>query len=580
MSVKQIPTALQNYEDYVKNNDGLVMDRQGKLSVEGFKERLVRVIFRREGVIENLAKMCIQFIDNLEGTKGTCKTKVFEAIQQELSKIKSKKAQETLSQLGVRILGIKYREKDIPKDNADTDEVDIEQVHELAKAWKEEELYEDKELTQSEIDKLDQLNDYPKFVKELKENSDLQTRFFKWALRENNSIEAFVKFPATCFKINKCLLSLRTGYFASTSLKVEGDDDLTLPFEVEKNGKVKSKRFSILDGSGNTDINFRLGYKATINEVFQVFKQKKYECGDFEYCAKNGITNFNVHKLGPRIGGLGKVVKHQRIILNDEFWKQLPEPEKLNRSQMKKSLNLQSLRNNQWVAIVRATKESHGMDFNKSHGFLSVAIPDGNGKWSIHTFGKFAHRYPRNKWQQISVIGNTLKGRITCFDENAVYAHRIHAKVSEILTDDQGKKLMCTIRDDIQKGWSNQIIFQLSAENCAYWPQSVMKEVLGDDCPEYFLSPANKATPQDTPLKQIFAWLSRRTEAIQKIVFKILGFLLGAFRKYRTDKGDRSLFNSTFYEDFNLQHPAQLHNYVKAHGGVINYGFLNSPVAY
>ncbi len=454
----------------------------------------------------------------------------------------------------------------------------IGQLHAVAQGWKDNyELYKKQPLTAKEKHKLGQVSNISKLAGQLiSGDTKLKDESFKWILRDNNNVEALEKFPEACKKIKSCLLAGRIGRFAATSLKVEGDD-LTLPFEVQKGDKIVSERISILDGK--RVVNFRGNYSLTIDAIFQIFKNKNDKPGNLEYFGKNGITNFNVSELG---WWNEQKQDYERIDLNQpKWWEDLPVYEdKLTKLQVRKRFNLEDFEDDEWVVVVRASTESLGLDIDKSHGFIGIVIPEGDGTWRIYDFGKYAESFPTSLIAKLFMLGNTVKAKINYFDENDIYSQRLQAKTPLIFTPEQGLMLMDEIKNDIIKAREGNIVFQFAWENCAYWPSDLIQRVLKEE-KNFFRAPANLATPKIQPLKSIFSLISKCAKWIQTIAFRALEYLLLGWRKVNIIENGQSICkcvtNSGFHKIQEMYHPGFLHQQILSGQlpGVITFGHLN-----
>lgn len=534
-----------------------------------------RITGQETSRITNITKTYINTLDALEKDPNcNLNFDAYALVMSKLDQLCSKEARELSVNVKYRFHALCHRAGNYQDHNPS---ITISDLREAVQEWKNKyELYEDKTITAKETKKLEEVLNYQSFAVLLVGGNDkFKDDCFKWIIRDNNSVEALVKFPGTCKKIKSCLLAGRIGRFAATSLKVE-NNDVTLPFEVQEGEHVVSRRISILDEK--RVVNLRGNYSLTIEAIFQVFKNKNITPGNIEYFGQNGITNFSVNDWG---WWNPEKLDYERVDLNKaNWWLDLPVYEILSKMELRQRFKLPDLLDDNWVPIVRSTTESLRMDIDKSHGFIGIAIPLGDGTWRIYDFGKYADWFPNKLIEKFFMLGNTVRAKIACFDENDIYP-RLQAKTPLLFTPEQGLKLMDEIKEDIIRAREGNIVFQFAWENCAYWPADLLKRVLKDDCPNFFRAPANIATPKIQPLSAIFSFIRKSAEWIQKIAFRALEYLLLGWRYVDIiEKGQRirkCVFNSGFHETCEMYHPALNHHNIRTgvYPGVNTFGFIN-----
>lgn len=134
------------------------------------------------------------------------------------------------------------------------------------------------------------------------------------------------------------------------------------------------------------------------------------------------------------------------------------------------------------------------------------------------------------------------------------------------------------VRKDLIAAREGNMVFQFGGENCAWWPQERLKELLdlkenednaasGGAVPNLFMAPILNSKPNIQPLKTIFSLCRLLPKYIQNIVLKIVAFILGAWRGMFIEIGGKRVFksmsNSCFKVDCEMYHPAVLHNRIQ-----------------
>ncbi|CCB91195.1 putative uncharacterized protein [Waddlia chondrophila 2032/99] len=503
----------------------------------------------------------------------------------------SKKAGAQYQLLKQRVAALKYRIEQI-NGGLDKGEVSSEvtdELKQLAVEWKRScLLYQDESLSKSEVDKLREASRYPKFAKLLKFDSAIRNQFFLWVIRDNNTVDTFVQFPSTCCRLKSALLSGRIGRFANNFrflAKKNGVKEFRLPFQVElEDGRLKTKLVSIL--SESLQIKFRGGYQLAIREILNTFKRKNLNPGQLECFGSCGISNWHAHELGwwnPKTDTCERIDLDQE---NSEWWKQMPVFEHLSDEEVCRRFGIDSLQPGQWVAVAKSTRESLSLDIDRSHGYFEILVPNKDeGGYDLYPLGKFAREFPKNIIEKFLFVTNTVESRIEYPDENPFYSHRQHASAPFVLSEADGIALMEMIRKDLKAAREGNVVFQFAWENCAWWPQERLENLLGKKekeaeakAPNLFVSPLLESRPEVQPLKGILKICRALPEKLQMIAVKISAFILGSWRGvWVVEEGKRvfkSMKNSRFKKECKMYHPALLHERIQngSVNGVVTMG--------
>ena len=518
-----------------------------------YESKLLSIGQKLNQALDRLETIPIIFSQNTETTEKQRHTMheyihAAKSLKKVLSSHPSIKIQNLRHHLEQRLTGLRYR---IEAQNGGSELVAIDQhllkqLVEMAGRWKlGQHLNPIKTVSARDFNKIEETCRYPKFVQLLLKDTSLQNSFFNWILRDNNGVRPFVEFPSTCFQIQQSALASRIGRFGENTLSIKkkhirGNPEtcekiLTLPFF---NG-LKTKHISVLDE--NKIVSLNGNYRLTVKEIFNVFKNKMNEPGPLEFFGVHGITNWHIHEHG--WWDANKSIYHKIDLSLEEWWKQLPPYEILDKEQLKTRYGVFP-NPNEWIVAAMGSRVVPNLNLEESHGYLEIAMPLDNGEYQIFDFGKFAAIYPLTVWQQLSFLTSTVIGRIAYPDENPFYSHRQHAKFPLVLNEQEGKCLMDHIRQELIKADSNNVIFQFSGENCAFWVQSLLQTLVPERVPNLFKIYLLDVHPSHPALGKIFRVFRRAPKAFQRTIIRVFDRCLGSHRKLAITENGKSLFKS------------------------------------
>lgn len=582
----------------IEDNSILLTDREGNWNpVCGLKSRLATLGCFEAARLSGIARNLIQEFDRLERVpvkrqEADSQIQIYadclesaRFVAKHLRKhLTAGKVKTLFGSLCQRIIAMQYR---IEENNGGLNRQEesgrlLTQLQVAAIKWKEEyPLYQNKDLIQTEIDKLKEASRYPEFCKLVLYDSSICHLFFRCVIRDNNNVDSFVQFPSVCQRLKLALLSGRIGKFANSFDFVNwaGDEKvMSLPVQIEaEDGRLTTKNISILDE--NTRVRLPFAYELTVGKIIDIFARKNIDPGNLEFFQSCGITNWNTRELG-RYNA--HTEDYERIDLheNNKDWLfQLPALELLSLKQVKERYGIDNLTSDQFIAVAMSTRESASLDINLSHGYFSFLIFDeSEQKYRVLPMGKFAKHFPSNILEKALFLTNTVESRIVYPDENSFYSHRQQASAAFVLSKEEGRELMEKVRKDLIAAHKGNMVFQFAGENCAWWPQKRLEELFdsrnkGDhpanpDLPNIFLAPVLDAQPSMQPIKAIFSFCRFLPQTIQNLVLKIAAFIFGSWRGIFIEKdGDKvykSVSNSCFGINCEMYHPAILHKRIQS----------------
>ncbi len=492
----------------------------------------------------------------------------------------SKKMRSQCQLLKQRMAALKYRMEQVNGglDKGSVSPEDVNELEGLAVEWKKHyKLYQDTSISDSEREKLREASRYPKFSKLVKLDPAIRNQFFRWVIRDNNPVDTFVQFPSTCYRLKAALLSGRIGRFSREFqyvAKEEGRKVFRLPFQVQTaDGGLETRQISILDD--HRLVTLRGGLQLTIRQAINIFRRKNNETGNLEFMGFSGITNWDSLKLGwlnPETGTHELIdVDHE----NSRWWEQLPVFETVSAAEVRRRFGVDVMGPGQWLAVAKSTRECLTLDIDRSHGYFEILVPNPAGEgYRLYPMGKFAKEFPKSIIEKFFFVTNTVESRIEYPDENPFYSHRQHASAPFVIENDQGLELMEMIRKDLKAAREGNVVFQFAWENCAWWPQERLENLLGKKeeeedgrVPNFFVHSLLESRPQVQPLKSIFKFCRILPECLKKITVKIVAFILGSWRGMWVEENGKRVFksmkNSRFRKECKMYHPALLHHRIQ-----------------
>lgn len=428
-----------------------------------------------------------------------------------------------------------------------------------AKVWKQKQsLIPNKDLNLNDLKEIEKVAYHEHYSELVLESKEIKELLFNWIIRDQNDAIVFIQFPSLINRINSANLNGRLSCHGGHLLKVQKQKIgrgyfqkiVTLPFE--------GRPTNILDES--RVIDFKGNVSKTIAEIFEIFKNKDYRVGDFEFM-NDGIINWNIHHLG-----FWDALQHSYIKVDlekPEWWKQLPLFEVLTLKQVKMRYGW-SVNGSTWIAAASATRGLASLSYEQTHAFLELAIPIGKGLYGIYDFGKLAYKYPNSFLETMDMFCRNVHATIAFPDENVFYSHRQHALHPFCLNPEQGFKLMDLIKRDIEVARTYNLLYQIESENCAKWVQLKLETILGKDCVPNLYRMQLLNTEPEGPVSKIFACIKKLPEKWQVPLLTTLHLPLGAAKKTWIEENGvpvaKSLKDHSFFHTGEVYLPAFMHD--------------------
>lgn len=536
-----ISSDIQRFTEAVVSEKPVSCDSNGKWSTEWRITVYIRVLFglinhRNAGVLrafnrclDELEKKPVQFG---VGSGGNVNFKVFikaaEVLNRHFENTNSRIIKTEVLELKRRYVALKYRielENGGVTKSEESDKNLFEWLSGTATTWRNNQSMIPsrkkitseglpKELTPGQQRRLRETCRYPEFIAMLKLDPVLQENFFKWVIRNRNSVQAFVEFPAMHQKLRQSLLAPRIGFCGGQILRVINESQQERKERTEHEGDLKRegeyKEFkeggsisrdgakdvqmlfegrwlSILDEK--KEVTFRGGNVRTIQQVFQQFTRKRNTWGRVEVLSeKLGICNWHAGKMAFYDKSTRK---YNEVPLTGDWWEKLPPTKILTLSQAQNRYGRHCDGSN-WGAKIMATRESLDLELAGTHSYIEVAAPgrNANGEpvYNVYSFGKHPiMAYPRKLFDFPKAIAGTHQAWISYPDVSIYQRQRQHDghQLGELSQKD-GERLMNSIKEFIQAGRDKNLAYQLFMHNCANWACEVASRAFPERKQEFF----------------------------------------------------------------------------------------------
>ena len=452
-----------------------------------------------------------------------------------------------------------------------TDE-EVKRLKGEAAEWKEgQPLFWNKSLSPWDHKQLEVALRYRAFMALLGQAPKLRTSFFEWVIRDRLPADVFIEFPAISDWIKESLLTGRIGTLGGEKLKVqkwvkEGSKMkvVTLPFE--------GKEQSLLNRQHKVPLRGKM--TLTIEEIFQLFKDKPRRFVNVEYFA-HGVANWNAQHLGYFIPSESR---HQAIDVEQaEWWRQLPPLEIITVEEAKGRYG-KWVSGLNWIATAKASREFLNLNYERCHAYFEIAIPSRDGTYAIYEFGKFARLFPYGVVDNMRMFTVTTPATVAYPDENIYHTTRQHVGYAFELNHYEGLLLMEELRLDILRARAGNMVFQIEAENCAYWIQKHLEELLGKErVPNLFRAKLIKSEARGF-MGAFFRFVRLLPALYQIKAMAWFHYSFGAWRgQYVIERDGQRVFKSlsrtSFLKDIVVYMPALLHKQLER-------GYISPNVPY
>lgn len=434
---------------------------------------------------------------------------------------------------------------------------------------------------------------YPRFVKLLDKDKDLQQLFFSSIIRYLNPPEVFIEHPEVAGRLKDHHIIGSIGRAAyKNPLKILIDEanstkTVTLPFDGDDR--------SILDPKGK--IPMPEG-EVPIQRMYDDMKAKDFERGEYTFTLNQGFVRFDMHKLA-----WWSVEKNDWVLIDvtkPRWWREHPDCEfNILKSDVMHRFELKTLADDEWVVFLGSAKSNERTRFDDCHGYAVIAIPNNDGTYDIIAPGKYPDVFPRGVAGYLGFITDTRRASIVVTDYNQTYnAIREHAGMVVVTNEAGGEKFLHAVETSIEHGRKGHSYFAFGWGNCAEivqrWADKAFgKKSEGGLIPNLFLAPLTSAGCQE-PLDSLIGMFKDLPEPMEKKLIDTTALTLGCQRSVDTfdEEGNPetlSMWTSPFHRGFDIvdengdkkrvyQHihlPSQMHRSIREgkFPGIIFSGF-------
>ncbi len=282
--------------------------------------------------------------------------------------------------------------------------------------------------------------------------------------------------------------------------------------------------------------------------MIDVFANKNKRAGDLEFIGNQGIT-----KWKPLEWGGAEYMNEE----NGRWWEQIPAHETLDLDTIKARYGIKDVNDDQWIVVAKSTRESCSLDVSRAHGYFEIMVPKGTGEYDLYPFGKFAKKFPSSAIQQFLFVTHTVESAIEYPDENTFYSHRQKASAPFAIDEDKGVELMEMIRKDVVEAEKGNIVFQFGWENCSWWPQKKLEELLGKKeeedngkVPNLFVAHMLDSRPKDPVLSFIFTSCRILHKKLRQVATRVVAFIMGSWRGMWVEENGKQVYKSMLRSEF------------------------------
>ncbi len=520
----------------------LMVSRNGKWHEGGFAEKLLFSVAYFKKI--RLRAICNHLLSMLEEEEANSNLSsvIIKAVTIGIEECKLLANEAIYKKLFLAFLAYGYRTKQqmpIFQRQLQVHSQEFVELYHRALEWKmARRIFKENFLTDDELQNIEMLASYIQYRNLLLSDKEIFEEAMQWSIQNRNPIEALIEFPATSRKLIAAGLDKRIGRLKDSGLKIlqkNGVKILALPFE--------GKYFSILNPEAK--ITFRGQYTLSIMQIFEVFAKKEFYAGNLEYL-QGGITNWSVHHLGYWDE---EERQYQRIDLNKHnWWENLPAFEILSVQEVEARYSTQ-LKGLPWIVAASATREFLNLNLENTHAFLEVAIPQGMS-YAIYNFGKFGFEYPLRPIEKLTRACIVQTATIAYPDENVFYSQRQTVYHPFILTEGQGRRVLESIRRDMELSRGGNLIYQIHSENCAKWTHDKLEEELGEqNLPDMYRLSMWETEPTGV-LGAIFQIIRNLPKSFRLKTLTALHFPFNTWKGVWVEQNGQQSYKALVYEKF------------------------------
>lgn len=572
-----IAASLDTFESNIKARAPIVFSKNGEWrTLGGIRRFICRLNFIQSRLLKTATIQFTLALDQLEKQKvyfnndraaaNALRYRAYLLAGQALCDRYGSKSTPELNTLRQRLVGLQYRVEGpgnglnrLRRAEVNTQSPQFLQLRQEALAWKQKQLYPlaDRRLSVIDADQLLEIARYPEFVPLVLRDPRLKEYCFKKIIRDQMDPANIIQYPATCERLHRCYIEPRIAYNGGLRISDRACADgglrkrLTQNFQIGEN---EARAISILNEEKEVHLHGSAS-PVKIKDIFNAFRRKNLEVGQFEYFGE--YENYNCAE--PPLD-----------IENPQFIEQMRTVRTYTREDLCRAFNISNLQDGQWVKLYRATRSSEKLAIEGCHAYLEIAVPQPDGTYAIKACGVLAATYPKNFIEVICFLAKTVFGKLYSPDDNIFMLTRQHCASPFVLESDaEVAELQEQVRGLFRESREKRLIFQAGGDdNCAakvqrlFMSERERRPDANGKVKNLFSTKMIKASPME-PLGTLFRFFRRCPVPVQSLFIKFLEVILGGYSKLtvRDANGNlvvRSLSRSAFHDTHRIYTPCKL----------------------
>ncbi len=538
--------------------------------------------YRQDNRLTAIAHLYTQQLMALEkvsilSDSGSALTRQASAHLKQMQNCYHQHAKGAKQQLERSILAQSYRTNKAVENSLEEIE-NLEALKIEAKEWKiTHSYYQQKELSQAELNALNEACQYQKFAEFLVTDDKTQAEFFSWILPNDNPIHPFkgnqvpifIKFPGLYQEIVRDLGS-RSARYGAKLFKIDPATQLLTI-------KIEGKRVKIEEATRSAKLSLigpdKKGQMSlTLAQIFAEFKHRMDTgYGNVEVYGKQGLCNYNAAERGAYCE---EHKNYASLDVDDPQWFNQMVPQEIltkAESQTRFGIDFSQKEEGDYsgclsgtypIFLYLATQVTPGniRGTHSYYGFLTVYRAE--DRVELRTMGQFVYPFPRGLWQNFTFVSTFHPSRLFCLDENSWVAERNHTAKVIYPSREKWKDFLASLAKTVKRGDQKKLGFHLAHANCTTHSSKKIKRHFPGQIPDLKINFWN-LNPNGAE-GALFHTLKKLPPMLAKQSLASIHFIFGSWRKMAIAHKNRpeeivSMFNQPpYFDGIALHHPGPL----------------------
>ncbi len=405
-------------------------------------------------------------------------------------------------------------------------------------------------------EKIEKTAEFPKYIRMLEKNPNLQDRFFKAVFRNMSSINfdsvpAMILMETTREIFGRTFMDKRMNYYNDQLLQVKCLENSSNPIYT-MTLPINGQRVPIT----NQDhvISISPTTQSSIKDFFSMLGREAHlRVINHEY-TERGIEELDLQLTTANLD-------------DPKWWKNLPVVEKLTREQISKKFSIDFSKGHAFFGLCANREDPHHMHVVGTHGYLIAALPLDDGTFNIIYPGCYADLYPVGECATLRHIYNTHRKIWTFIDPSRSLNNREKVQVCTPINQEKFDLYMQLLSEQFKLAREGRLNFQIQADNCSRPLQTITDRIF----PELQIPRAFKFKfvncKARSPLSLLvsarsFCSAGDRGDAQWEKLRKAVSFVFGATkgRTVQTPNGPvtSSIWNDPEWQEGHLHLPSNL----------------------